>query len=131
MRRLFGRATAAVLMLASAPSVFAQDGEGVTPAPAAPNIVLPRPVAVPDDPGFGPVIMPAYAPYMLSPSPSHPWVMVPSSPIAKSFDSGLAYGYRTSPYGDYSRFTYFKTSSPFPGRRRAWVHFENDHKHGY
>jgi hypothetical protein len=65
---------------------------------------------------------------MLPPSPSHPWVIVPGNGFEKYAIPGLGYGYRTSPYGDYSRQSYFATG-PFPALPRPFLRYENDHWH--
>jgi hypothetical protein len=104
MRLVLGPAVAAALLalLAPAPEARAQVMPDIPPAP--------------------------YAGEMLPASPSHPWVMVPRQGIPFYTVSGLSYGYRTSPYGDYSRFAYYRTG-PFPALPRASLRHEAPPSH--
>ncbi len=64
-----------------------------------------------------------YAAQQLPESLSHPWVMVPRYATAATLESNLDYGFRTSPYGVYSRFAYWSTG-PYPAMPRPYARFE-------
>ena len=77
------------------------------------------------------VLRPAfYAAEFLTPSPSHPWVMAPRYNSYLPWTTGLGWGFSTSPYGDYSRYVYWKAGTGiFPGVERPFLRVENDHWH--
>jgi hypothetical protein len=123
MRLIVGPLVAAALML-PAPAVRAQAVD-TDSAPAVNGpVVLERA-------GVAPTLQPArYASYMLPASPSHPWAIVPDFGYTAYGAPGLGYGYRTSPYGEYGRFSYFRTGTgPFPGLYRPFVRFDTGHPH--
>jgi hypothetical protein len=69
-----------------------------------------------------------YGAEMLPASATRPYVIVPRSGFLTSADPSFHWGYRTSTYGDYSRFNY-KNTGPFPGLVRPYVWFPCPH-HG-
>ena len=132
MRLNFGLAVAASVFLSvgvpaargqQLPYEGNQAGPGVMVTPSGDPIYLNAP------PVIAPTLQPAfYAVELLPRSNSHPWVMAPRSASLIPWNLGQGRGYRTSPYGDYSRFAYSATG-PFPGLPRPSARIEKDRTH--
>jgi hypothetical protein len=119
MRHVVGASVVSALLLVSAPAARAQYPTGF---PAVGGSV------VYDAPVVAPTLPPApFASYMLPHSLSHPWAIVPGYGFPRYAAPGLGYGYRTSPNGDYSRYSYFATG-PFPGLPRPYVKYDLTHR---
>jgi hypothetical protein len=67
-----------------------------------------------------------YGPELLPASATRPYIIVPRYGFSEYAAPGLRWGFRTSPYGDYSRFNYTSTG-PFPALPRPYVWFPCDH----
>jgi hypothetical protein len=124
--RLLVVAALAALPLAFVPSSARAQYFGPAPAGVPAEVASGAGVVLNDLPGAPLTLRPTpYASFMLPESPTHPWVILTRS-YAQNYGAGLSYGHRYSPYGDYSRWAYFRTG-PSPALRRPYVSYEVDH----
>ena len=112
-----GLALAAAAWLLTSSAAFAQGLD----APNAATIVTLTPT---QGASVAPDLYPAtYAAEMLPDSLSHPWVIMPRFGTMWVGGPNLRYGYRTSPYGEYSRYAYYATG-PYVGLPRPYIRAE-------
>src|SRR4051794_27566744 len=123
MRHVLGRAVAAAFVLGLGSSAAPGQSPYAGPLPAPGPVAVEGVIAL--TPSTGPWSYP-YAPLVLTPSASHPWVIVPTQGQATYGPSGLGYGFRTSPYGEFSRYRYYR-SAPFPSLWRPPARFDTPH----